>query len=224
MRYHLSKYSSTVCRNLFLKINFYTSEEVIDLITKCDNVYDDDSDDDFNGYISDDEVMKIMGFADENECDSDSNEGEVMENDTEINMDEGQFEIAMDVDSILRPNDDATSSDMNLASTPATSENMTNKLPIYFFDKLVTSNIISSMVEQTNLYAQQYFEEHQDIPDRSRLNYWKKKLHTPSELLQFIAVIIIMGLIHYPKITGPNFGLSIQLLFLTYFLEIASVC
>ena len=50
-------------------------------------VYDDDSYDDFNGYISDEELMKIMGFADENECDNDSNEGEVMENDTEINMD-----------------------------------------------------------------------------------------------------------------------------------------
>ena len=143
---------------VILKMDFYTSDEVIDLITKCDNVYVT------MGYISDDEVMKIMGFANKNECDNDSNEGEVMENDTEINMDEG-IEIAMDVD---RPNDEATSSDMqNLASTPATSENMTNKLPIDFFDKLVTSNIISSMVEQTNLYAQQYFEEHQDIPDQS---------------------------------------------------------
>ena len=43
-----------------------------------------------------------------------------MENDSEINMDEG-IEIAMDVDSIPRPNDDATSSDMqNLASTVKT--------------------------------------------------------------------------------------------------------
>ena len=39
-------------------------------------------------------------------------------------------------------------------------EDMTDKTPIDSFDKLVTPEIIEEIVDQTNLYAQQLFEEH----------------------------------------------------------------
>ena len=55
----------------------YNADQVIDIITSGENASGDDSDDDFDGYISDDEVMQVMGLcnrADDDECDSDGDE------------------------------------------------------------------------------------------------------------------------------------------------------
>ena len=79
-------------------------------------------------------------------------------------------------------------------------EDMTDKTPIEFFDKLVTPEIIEEMVDKTNLYAQQHFQEHPEVSHRPCLNYWKKNMHTSTEKLQFFALVIIMGTIHYPKL------------------------
>ena len=57
-------------------------------------------------------------------------------------------------------------------------EDITDKTPIDFIDKLVTPEIIEEMVDKTNLYAQQHFEEHPEVSHRPCLNYWKKKIHT----------------------------------------------
>ena len=77
---------------------------------------------------------------------------------------------------------------------------MTDKIPIDFFDKLIIPEIIKEMVDQTNLYAQQHFEEHPEVSHRPCLNYWKKEMHTSTEKLQFFALVIIMATIHYPKL------------------------
>ena len=42
-------------------------------------------------------------------------------------------------------------------------EDITDKIPIDFFDKLVIPEITEEMVDQTNLYAQQHFEEHPEV-------------------------------------------------------------
>ena len=55
-------------------------------------------------------------------------------------------------------------------------------------------------------YADQHFQANTDIPQKSRLHAWKKKIHNVTELLQFIAV---MGIIHY----WVNHGLSAQMPF-----------
>ena len=79
-------------------------------------------------------------------------------------------------------------------------EDMTDKTPIEFFDKLVSPEITEEMVDKTNLYAQQHFEEHPEVSHRPCLNYWKKKIHTSTGKLQFFALVIIMETIHYPKL------------------------
>ena len=56
------------------------------------------------------------------------------------------------------------------------------------------------MVDQTNLYAQQHFQEHPDVSHRPCLNYWKKTMYTSTEKLQFFVLVITMGTIHYPKL------------------------
>ena len=42
-------------------------------------------------------------------------------------------------------------------------EDMTDKTPIEFFNKLVTPEIIEEMIDKTNLYAQKHFEEHPEV-------------------------------------------------------------
>ena len=42
-------------------------------------------------------------------------------------------------------------------------EDRADKTPIDFLDKFVTPEIIEEMVDQTNLYAQQHFEEHPEV-------------------------------------------------------------
>ena len=106
---------------------------------------------------------------------------------------------------ILPSSDPSTSS----TSTSASSSNdvpignctkdMKNKSPLDFFKMLVSSDILENIVEQTNMYAEQFFEKQQTIKPRSRLHSWKKKLLTVSELLRFLALVIVMGVIRFPR-------------------------
>ena len=73
---------------------------------------------------------------------------------------------------------------------------MSNKSPLEFFDLLVSRDIIENITLQTNIYASQYFDEHSSIGPRSRLHCWKKKLHTTTELLQFLALMIHVSCSH----------------------------
>ena len=76
---------------------------------------------------------------------------------------------------------------------------MTNKTPLDFFELLVTDDIVDLIVDQTNLYAEQFFEK-ESPPPRSRVNEWKKKPFTSIEVMKFFAMVIVMGVIHYPRL------------------------
>ena len=76
---------------------------------------------------------------------------------------------------------------------------MTNKTPLDFFESLVTDDILDLIVDQTNLYAKQ-FVENESPPPRSSVNQWKKKVFTSIELMKFFAMVIVMGVIHYPRL------------------------
>ena len=77
--------------------------------------------------------------------------------------------------------------------------NMTNKAPIDFFQLFFTDIILKSIVDQTNLFAQQYMEGH-ELSHRSRVQQWVCSVHDLAELKRFLALIIIMGLISFPSI------------------------
>ena len=79
------------------------------------------------------------------------------------------------------------------------SVDMSNKTPLDFFKLLVTEDMLDGIVEQTNLYAQQFMDS-TPLPPHSRVHGWTKETHTRSELKKFLAMIITMGLVNFPHI------------------------
>ena len=62
-----------------------------------------------------------------------------------------------------------------------------------FFNLFVTNDDFEDMSLETNRYAEQYLEKHQNLPRNSRYRKWKNT--TASELKRYIALIFAMGLI-----------------------------
>ena len=52
------------------------------------------------------------------------------------------------------------------------------------------------------MYADQYLKEkgENELPPKSRLRIWRRKPHTITEFMQFFSVLIIMGIINFPRI------------------------
>jgi len=71
--------------------------------------------------------------------------------------------------------------------------------PIAYINLFLTEDFIDHLVHQTNLYAEQYIQSHQDYLDRkpkSRVHKWLKVGPThPEEIRAFIAIITNIGLI-----------------------------
>ena len=69
-----------------------------------------------------------------------------------------------------------------------------------FFRLYITEDIIDHVVTQTNLYARQYLEkERNNLRPHSLAHQW-----TPTdraEILTFLAVLILMGIFHKPRLT-----------------------
>ena len=72
MQLHLCYYKSSATT-----MDRYNVEQVIDMITSGGNA-SDDSDDDFDGYISDDEVMQVMGLRNRDDDEYNSDGGKVV--------------------------------------------------------------------------------------------------------------------------------------------------
>ena len=119
----------------------------------------------------------------------DANEGNDDNDEVEIDETNGEMmtENSDGIDS------DEASRNQDFVEGPACSLDMSNKTPIDYFQLLMTDSILDHIVIQTNLYADQHFEANPDIPRKSRLHTWKKKMHNFTELLQFIAILIITG-------------------------------
>ena len=76
---------------------------------------------------------------------------------------------------------------------------MDGESPIDLFSLLFTDSMLHHIVAQTNLSAQQFIESHELAP-HSGVRRWSKSVHNIDELRQFLAMIVIMGLVHYPQI------------------------
>ena len=74
---------------------------------------------------------------------------------------------------------------------PWCTKDMTNKSPLDFFN-----HIIENIVDQTNLYAEQYIRTHPNIKPCSRIKW---KALTVAKFLKFFALIVIMGINRLPK-------------------------
>ena len=77
-------------------------------------------------------------------------------------------------------------------------EDMTNASPLKFFQQFVTDEMLECIVQQTNLYAQQYMDN-TDLPPHSRVHGWKRAPHDLAELKKFLAMTVTMGLVNYPE-------------------------
>ena len=79
------------------------------------------------------------------------------------------------------------------------SVDMTDKSLLDFFKLLVNDAKLDHIVEQTNIYAQQYINA-TTLPSHSRIHGWNKEVHDRDELKKFLAMIITMGLVNYPHV------------------------
>ena len=67
-----------------------------------------------------------------------------------------------------------------------------------FFKWYITDQIIDHIVVQTNLYAQQFIEQHQNnLRPHSLVHQWKAT--DRAEILTLLAVVILMGVVHKPR-------------------------
>ena len=71
--------------------------------------------------------------------------------------------------------------------------------PLELFKMLLTDDILNKIVKQTNLYARQYITSH-DLSPRPRVHGWSREPFTREELLKFISLIIVMGLVNLPTL------------------------
>ena len=150
---------------------------------------DGDSDDDFDGYIDEDELLTRMGDEIDNDSEINSNDDD---NDDDDSGGDGD-----DNGNVDKEQNGIDIQEVNWSS--GCCNDITNKTPLEFFELLVTDDIVDLIVDQTNLYATQFFEK-ESPPPRSRVNEWKKKPFTSIELMKFFAMVIVMGVIHYPRL------------------------
>ena len=67
-----------------------------------------------------------------------------------------------------------------------------------FFKLYITDQIIDRIVVQTNIYAQQFIEQHQyNLRPHSLVHQWKAT--DRAEILTLLAVVILMGGVHKPR-------------------------
>ena len=71
---------------------------------------------------------------------------------------------------------------------------MSNKSPIDFLQLFITDEMLHTIVEQTNLFAEQFIES-QELKHRSRVLQWCRSLHDVEELKKVLAMIIVIKLV-----------------------------
>ena len=82
---------------------------------------------------------------------------------------------------------------------PGVAEDVDGERPIDLFKLFVTTPMLEHIVGQTNLSANQHLES-QDLAPRSRVRQWRNIAHTLQELLKFLSLVLMMGLIRLPQI------------------------
>jgi len=70
---------------------------------------------------------------------------------------------------------------------------MTKKSPLELPGLLVTDEILEGILEQTNLFAEQFIESH-ELPCHSQVQQWRTSSpHDVDELRKFLALMLLWG-------------------------------
>ncbi|XP_065658041.1 piggyBac transposable element-derived protein 4-like [Hydra vulgaris] len=83
-----------------------------------------------------------------------------------------------------------------LNSQPGFNVEISDCRTITYYQLFVTDDLLHHLVVQTNVFAQQFFETCRNIPKHSYVRFWN--LTNVSEMKKFLALILIMGLVHKP--------------------------
>ena len=172
----------------------FTLNEVMDGLDGNDF---EESDDDFDGYLDMDSDSDDSNIEEEHEeCQTEWRE----EQESEKHETEGgeEYEIHESVEASTEISDDSSSQEENTMQAGFTAS-LERESPLEFFSPLLTDDILMHIVTQTNLSAQQFIKSHLLSP-HSRVRRWSKVVHDINGLCQFLAIIIIMGLVRYPQI------------------------
>ena len=173
------------------------------LLSYMEDLDSDDSDVDFDGYLSDNE---------ENEMEE-MNVSDMMDANAEMMEVDGEEQSAVAGGSAVAcasaiascHGATAAPSRTGAARIPSFQENTgvadtsANK-PVEFFDQFFTEEVNDSIVEESNRYAVQINEEFLAEHPRARAHYFVKNPFTVSDLYRFLAVIIVMGVVSLPRI------------------------
>ena len=115
---------------------------------------DENSDSDFEGYIDEDEYL-------ENEKQKESEDNGI------LSIEDIQEECEISGDSLDPDSTQSTSSIPEYSATQGANQDMTNKSPVDFIHLLIPDPIIQQVVDQTILYADQFFQN-ANVPPKSR--------------------------------------------------------
>ena len=158
----------------------FTLDDVMNELD-ADDLFEDESEDDFDGYLDADSD----GERDERD---ERDMGD--ERDHTEDLDIGREHVEMDAgDSDELP---------EYTLTPGCTASVEGST-LSYFSLLLTNDMLHHIVDQTNLYANQYIGYH-ELGPHSCVRRWTKRVHDVCELLRFIAIIIVMGIVHYPQI------------------------
>ena len=161
---------------------FMTLNEVMDELENLDEEISDDSEDDFDGYLDESEIEDIEDI-DKEETSSDK---------------DSDMDASAPVDASA-PMDASTPIIPRYTHKTGLSATLTDKSPLAHFSLFITQDMLEKIVEQTKLYSEQYKNSH-TLGSKSRIHRWLKVDPTVPELLEFIALVLVMGIIRYPTI------------------------
>ena len=179
------------------------------LLQLIDNLDSDFSDDEFDGYVSDNEESENMndnedrtdGYEESREVETEDaleNE-EDMEDDTETI--DGVGEIGENNYNVQSDGEDAGIPEFR--ESPGPTCNLAGAEPVAFFNYLWTDELNTSILTETNRYGEQYIQshrEHLNAHPKSRAHDFQRKKFTLSDLLSFLAITIAMGIVSLPSI------------------------
>ena len=181
----------------------FTLDEVMDELER-DDLFEDESEDEFDGYLDGDidgDMNRDTGVSDEDrDGDMDACRGgdrDDWSDEREQCRDEGAaLNVGENIEIGASSDDDEFVPEYILQ--PGCSANVEGNSPLSYFSLLVTNDMLEHIVSQTNIYANQFIANH-DLAPHSRVRRWSKAVHDVCELLRFLAIVIVMGIVRYPQ-------------------------
>lgn len=191
----------------------FTIEDVLEELDNDEEIIYE-SEDDFDGYLEENEMMPDDELENQNSSESPELERDVEQNSSErpeienVAMDVDQADtsvdgnaqnVVMDVDQGDTSVDGSAHAIPQYTHQPGLANPQPDKSPLSYFSRFVTRPMLDHLVDQTKLYSQQY-KESNTVTEKSRVARWMKEDLTVPKLLRFIALVLVMGFIKYPSI------------------------